>query len=520
MDNRITPFEPDTAWPEPEPLSNALLPVPAFDPDMLPEALRAWVIDIADRMQCPPDFPAVAAMTALSGVIGRRVGIRPKTRDDWLEVANLWGLVIGRPGAMKSPAMGQALGPLRRLDVRAGEANQETSKAYARAKLAYEAKKKQADKNAATRLKSDPDADVSALYPDPPPIPPMRRFIMNDTTYEALGVAVADNPMGLLVERDEIMGLLTQLRNEERAADRAFYLSAWNGTGAYKFNRITRGEVILPAVCLSLLGGTQPGKIGAFVRDANSGGLQDDGLLQRFGMMVWPDQTGEWHPVDRYPNAAAKGQANRLFEHLAVLDPLALGAEQGEFDTIPALRFDPDAQAIFNDWHASHEALLRRADLPPALESHLSKHRKLVPSLALICHLADDDGSASGAIGKGSILRAIAWADYLRLHAERVYGAGSKPEKDGARMIWEKVKRGQLPARFTTRDVYRREWQGLKDRDAARTALAVLAEHGLVVAHRETDTGGAPSEVWFVNPRALAMDAAKTQTRTPLGDAA
>jgi putative DNA primase/helicase len=43
-------------WPEPTPLPNALPAVQAFEADLLPVALRGWVMDIAHRMQCPPDF--------------------------------------------------------------------------------------------------------------------------------------------------------------------------------------------------------------------------------------------------------------------------------------------------------------------------------------------------------------------------------------------------------------------------------------------------------------------------------
>ena len=32
--------------------------------ELLPESLRAWVSDIAERMQCPPDFPAIGAMVS------------------------------------------------------------------------------------------------------------------------------------------------------------------------------------------------------------------------------------------------------------------------------------------------------------------------------------------------------------------------------------------------------------------------------------------------------------------------
>jgi putative DNA primase/helicase len=83
--------------------------VEPFEPRVLPEAFRPWLEDIAERMQCPLDYPAVSAMVGEAAVIGRRVGIRPKRRDDWLVVPNLWGGVIGRPGVLKSPAIQEPL---------------------------------------------------------------------------------------------------------------------------------------------------------------------------------------------------------------------------------------------------------------------------------------------------------------------------------------------------------------------------------------------------------------------------
>ena len=68
--------------------------VQAFDADLLPLALRAWVMDIAHRMQCPADFPAVAALVALSSLIGARAVIQPKAKDDWQVVPNLWGNLV------------------------------------------------------------------------------------------------------------------------------------------------------------------------------------------------------------------------------------------------------------------------------------------------------------------------------------------------------------------------------------------------------------------------------------------
>ena len=91
--------------PEPKMLPKHLAPVASFDIDLLPETIAPWVADIAERMQCPPDFVAVPAMVALGAVIGRKIGIRPQRQTDWTEVANLWGCIIGRPGMQRYRSM-------------------------------------------------------------------------------------------------------------------------------------------------------------------------------------------------------------------------------------------------------------------------------------------------------------------------------------------------------------------------------------------------------------------------------
>ena len=115
--------ETTTTWPAPKPLPSGLLPVAQFDLAFLPMSIGPWVADIADRMQCPPDFVAVPAVVALGSVIGRKVGIRPQRRTDWIEVPNQWGLIVGRPGAMKSPAAAEALKPSHRLEAEARRDN-------------------------------------------------------------------------------------------------------------------------------------------------------------------------------------------------------------------------------------------------------------------------------------------------------------------------------------------------------------------------------------------------------------
>lgn len=78
--------------------------------------------DVAERMQCPVDFIAVAAIVATAGIIGAGCAVKPKKNDDWLVIPNLWGSVVGRPGMLKTPAISEAM-----INLLMGLVNQATS---------------------------------------------------------------------------------------------------------------------------------------------------------------------------------------------------------------------------------------------------------------------------------------------------------------------------------------------------------------------------------------------------------
>ena len=91
------------SWPDPQLLHGALRRVSKLRPEMIPEPYHPWLADIAHRMQCPLDFVASAAICMTSGVIGAGCAIRPKEKDNWTVVPNLWGGIIARPGMKRAP---------------------------------------------------------------------------------------------------------------------------------------------------------------------------------------------------------------------------------------------------------------------------------------------------------------------------------------------------------------------------------------------------------------------------------
>jgi hypothetical protein len=187
-------------------------------------------------MQCPPDFPAVSAMVALSSVIGRKACIAPKRRDNWRVIPNLWGAVVGRPGVMKSPALAEAMKPLDRLQAVASDLHAEAMRDYS-IKQKLEGMGGKATEDTAQKLVKagkleeakhllTEAADFEAARP-----PALRRYVVTDASVEALGEILIENPWGVLAYRDELNGLLRGLDKEGRKA---------RGTSTYKATTETR----------------------------------------------------------------------------------------------------------------------------------------------------------------------------------------------------------------------------------------------------------------------------------------
>jgi uncharacterized protein DUF3987 len=474
-----------TGWPEPKPLPSGLARVEPFNSEFLPDALAPWVDDIANRLQCPPDYVAVAALTSLGSLIGRRIGIKPQLKTDWVEIPNVWGCIIGRPGMLKSPAMMEALKPLHHLEMEAAKAYDEALAAHmgalAEFKLEKQVKesvlKEELKKKVAQKIvslggvSSLKDAIKEAQKEDPlglgagPQEPKPTRYRTNDSSYEAIGVLLVSNPTGLLVERDELVSLLKHLDREDQSVARGFYLSGWSGTQPYSFDRISRGHVHIDAVCIGVLGNTQPARIAEYIHRANYGGAGGDGLIQRFGVLVWPDAPADWRNVDEYPNREVREKAWDVYKRAAKLDLSAafkLGAEKGAYDKIPALRFNEAAQGDFLEWRTDLEKRLRSSELSPAFEGHLAKFRKLVPSLALMNHVADD---GEGLVSQRALLKALALASYLESHARRVYGSADEAELAAAKAILKHIRTGDLEDGFTARDVHHKGGAHLTERE-------------------------------------------------------
>ena len=491
-------------WPEPTEIKTDLPPAPAFDASaLLPPILANFVLDEAERMPCSPDFIAAALVVCLGSVIGARCGIKPKRKDDWIVTPNLFGGIVGDPSSKKSPALGTVTRFLDRLEAKEAEKMESANKVFSAESAAFEAHYsaiKTSMKKAASG-KGD-DLKMNAAIADlqelqAPEEPKARRFKSNDSTVEKLGDLLVYNPQGMLVCRDELIGLLASWEKDGKEGDKAFYLEGWNGTGSFNIDRIGRGSLQITNLCISVFGGIQPELLERYLAGISTS-LDNDGRIQRFQVMVYPEAVA-WEWRDRNPVEGAREAVRDLFDRLAELDPEQHGAAPNDgFVKLPHFYFDDAAQAIFVEWCTQLHTVHIANEENPLMKQHFGKFEKLFCSIALILHLAE---GSIGPVTATSALRAAAWCEYLTGHARRIYGLVEAAKVTTARMVSRRLAAGKLDDGFTVRDMVRKQWSGVTSALQAETALAILEENGHVQSLECVNTTGRPTVRYYLNPQ-------------------
>ncbi|EJF86070.1 hypothetical protein MCY_00907 [Bartonella rattimassiliensis 15908] len=477
-----------------KPITAALLPVEPFNPLQLPMPFMDYVYDVSERQQAPMDFIAVSALCALAAVIGNGVRIAPKQHDDWIVVPNLWGALIGQSSTFKTPAMKAALAPISCLQ-------KEWYKNWLKQKEKQEIEErlKTLDKREKERQahkairKGECETARALLYEtlskDKAHNNDVSRFIVNDVTVEKLGELLKENPRGLLMVRDELAGFLANLERKEYQTDRAFYLTAFNGDDQFTYDRIERGTIFIPNATVSIIGGIQPSRIIPLIQAINRG-INDDGLLQRFQMIVWPDDNKEWQVIDRPPNKEAWQKYEGVFRSFR---DKRLGSPEHPM----IMRFSAKAQMQFYEWleHLHREA--KGGTHSESLQSHLLKMPKTIASLALIFELLEGGRLE---IGPYAITTALRWTSYLLSHAKRLYAAHDTLTVESAKLIVERC--DHLPDVFTHRDIHQRSWTSLKDNQAVKQALELLCCCNYIreISEDNTPKSGRPTRRYEWHP--------------------
>jgi hypothetical protein len=464
-----------------------------FPIDALPEPIRGFVNAGARAIGCDPSYLALPLLTAIAAAIGNTR--RLELKRGWSAPPILWGAIVGESGTAKTPAFKLVMRPVRERQRKALERHAEAMKQYETDLARWEK-----DMAAWKRVK-DPASDPPAK-PDPPQA---ERFIVSDTTVEALAPILLANPRGLLLARDELAGWIGSFDRYagkgKAGADSANWLSMFNAESIIVDRKtgIPRTiHVSQAAVCVS--GGIQP----AILQRALGLEHRESGLAARLLLSCPPRKAKQWTEADIDPSAEA--ELVRLFDRLYELQPTA--GDDGE--SRPALvRLSGDAKAVWKTYYNAHA--VEQADLTGDMAAAWSKLEEYAARLALVVHFtrwAAGDVADEARLDLSSMNAGIVLAKWFKHEARRVYAMldESDAERDQRRLVdWIGGKGGTV----TPREV-QQGCRWLKEPGAAEIALEELVKAGRGTWQNVPTTakGGRPA-------RAFVLSTPSTVHETP-----
>jgi hypothetical protein len=114
------------------------------------------------------------------------------------------------------------------------------------------------------------------------------------------------------------------------------------------------------------------------------------------------------------------------------------------------------------------------------------------------------DGTAEGrAVDAEAALRAAAWCEYLRTHAERLYSSAQNPAMEAARALLKHIRKGEVRDGFPVREIYRKQWAKLSSPETVYKAAEVLEEFGWLRVE-SIKTGGRSTKKVHLHPNLRA----------------
>ena len=412
--DQAKPLEPESS-PTPEDDADGFVPFPVTT---LPKPVADFVDECAAAVGIDAAYVALPVLTLLGAAIGNTRRLRIKRTYE--APAILWTGIVGLSGTGKSPALRNAL----------------------KAAYAHEARLQQQQKGG--------------------------RFVVTDTTSEALAQLMATNPRGILCVNDELAGWLGSIdrykaQRQRCSADQAFLLSTFEGD-PHSIDRRT-GEhrhLHIPRASLWVTGGIQPKKLANFMGQAE----RESGLLARL-LLAHPPPQALLHTDEELSI-----ETERRFEEVVG----RLFALEGDETVLPS----EEAKHLwvtFNN-QTAREALA----LPPDLAAAWSKFKGTALRIALILHLASPSGET---VSLETMRQAITLTEWFKQEAKRIYrNLGFEaprirqppPGSDAELLAWIKDR----PDGVSVRDIQRNGPRKFREHQVAEAILLRLATGGKV----------------------------------------
>ncbi len=445
--------------------------------ETLPEPLRSFVTEGSESLQCDPVLVVLPMLATLGAAIGNSRWLTVK--EGWSAPAMLWTLFIAESGSVKTPAMKLAKQPLEDIERDACAVFDRLDAAYAKALEQYQ------DDLKAWRKKREGE------QPDTPKPPHPTRYIVKDTTLAGLVEILRDNPRGLLLPTDELVGWFRSFnRHDKGGGDAQQWISIYSAESISvdrKGNRSSH-NVMRPIKAyrpfVAITGAIQPELWPKVLTTEH----RASGMAARF-LMAWPPRRSKrW--TDATVGAATSEEYSNLIGKLVSLqhETSDSGRYQPEF-----IRMDTQAKQSFQAWYNKHN--LDHVNRSGSLAAVSAKIEEIPLRVGLILHcvrFATGDCTVDK-IDAETMRAAINIANWHMAEAERIYEimateSTSRSQRELAE--WIKNRGGAV----TARDVVTGK-RSVKTTEQATERLNLLeaAGYGVWRDIPTTGKGGRPS---------------------------
>jgi len=325
-----------------------------------------------------PDLIAAAILSATSTALGQSVTAKNKYENPAL----LWMAVVGGSGSGKTGAYNFAFKRVNEIDYRAFQEYKNKTDLWQ------------------LEIASQKKGSIKISKPDP-----CAQHIVIDSTPEALAKAMATNPRGTTLLRDELNGLFQDFGRYSKSGEQQNLLSAWSQT-PFKVNRANGDNLFIKEPFLNIFGGIQPGIVPEMAKD----GRAVNGFLQRF-CFVFPDNI-------KAPSYSFTELSDKLKTgYTKYIDKLLSIKAYRE-----PVNLDYDAQEEYADF-CNKNAALNNSGIPDYLKEVNAKLNIIVKRIALLLHYSNWVYAKipETTISLETMIAAIKLAEYFRLTQQKIY---------------------------------------------------------------------------------------------------
>jgi hypothetical protein len=229
---------------------NEYISANTFPLEIFPEIIIAYIKEAKHVLNYNPEYFSGSILSAFSLAIGNKFKLRIK--EGWVSKCNLYLAIVGRAGDGKSHPIKRAFDPI----------TEKESKNIKQYREAFE------------EYKSNNFIGTT---------PVAKRFLLKDFTLEALIKIHSDNPVGIGIYSDELMGWLKSMNKYSQGSDLESFLEMWNGHNIIK-DRAGGGTTLVESSFVSVIGGIQPSKIKSILNE----NLEGNGFAYRI-LWIYPE---------------------------------------------------------------------------------------------------------------------------------------------------------------------------------------------------------------------------------------